>query len=143
MTLEGLSSLPLELRQIAHQFTRAADEHLAPAGISLSRFVVLAAIKASPGIHGRPLAAQTMQTPQSLGSITTLLESEGLLERGTQGRKVTYTLTDRGRDSLSRGIHALAQLQASLLGALTPSQLTGLQDGLAALRGRLAEIGQE
>lgn len=84
-----------------------------------------------------------MQTPQSLGSITTLLESEGLLERGTRGRKVTYTLTDRGCGSLSRGIHALAQLQASLLGVLTPSQLTGLQDGLTALRDRLAEIGQE
>jgi len=44
---------------------------------------------------------------------------------------------------LSRGVDALAQFQASLLGALTPAQLAGLQDGLAALPGRLAEIGQE
>jgi hypothetical protein len=29
--------------------------------------------------------------PQSLASLTILLEAEGLLERGTQGRKVTYT----------------------------------------------------
>jgi hypothetical protein len=66
-----------------------------------------------------------------------------LLEPGTRGRKVTYALTDHGRDSLSRGVDALAQRQANLLGALTPAQLTGLQDGLAALRGRLIEIGQE
>ncbi len=50
-------------------------------------------------------------------------------------------LTDKGRESIACGVEALAQLQESLLSALTRAQLTGLEDCLSALQERLVEIG--
>ena len=102
----GTTCLCIDLRSAANRLTRAYDEALAPAGITVTQFSQLNTIRA----QGRPtlgaLADATGLDRSTLGRNVRLLEKQGLvaISPGEDARTRTLQLTKAGESTFRRAL---------------------------------------
>ena len=123
--------------------SRALEEALAPAGLTLPKFNVLMELASSP--DGRlPLHEIVRRLVKSAPNISALidrLEADGLVCRSRESsdrRVVTASLTNKGWDALRRGGPPLFEAEKRVLEEITPQDretLARLLEAIAEPRG--------
>ena len=126
------------LRQAHQAFRAAAQNALAPLGLTLPQYSVLSVADAQPGLSGAELARESMVTPQTANEIITLLVTAGLLERRPDARDKRLrrmVVTEPGRGLLSRARPAVHAVEQRMTGSFGDADL-------AALRGWLTDCAR-
>lgn len=107
-----------ELTQAIGQLIRRLRAETNPGALNLSQTSVLARLQESGGMTTADLARAEAMKPQSMGSILTGLEQDGLVRRHphpSDGRQVLFSLTDAGIEARRK---RSAAKQAWLLAAM-------------------------
>lgn len=90
----------LRFLTVAHQTRSAVDQHMATAGLSLSRTKLLQLLAQHGAMHQAELAEALGQAPRSVTQTVEALERLHLITRATDPtdrRRKTVDLTDKGR----------------------------------------------
>ena len=123
------------LLRVGRELRREARE----AGVSPEQVSLLVAIKYSPGIGVRELAALERVSPPALSNRVDRLEQDGLVARTPSDddrRRVGLTLTDEGRRVLRRVRSRRTAWLVTRLSELSPDELAAIDaavDPLAQL----------
>ena len=123
--------------------SRALEEALAPASLTLPKFNVLMELGSSPG--GRlplyEIVRRVVKSAPNISALVDRLETDGLVCRSRENsdrRVVTASITDEGWDALRRGAPALFDAEKRLLQDMPPtdrSTLAGLLEAIVEPRG--------
>jgi DNA-binding MarR family transcriptional regulator len=128
----------LRLRKISRQFTNLYDQQLAPYGLTVNQFSLLAHLRALEGIGIGTLAEAMVIDPTALTRALRPLERDGLVRfaSGTTDKRARCLhLTDKGRaayDAARPGWRLAQQHIDGLLQANGMTGLNGILDGLIA-----------
>src|SRR5690606_24080861 len=109
------------LKLAQHALRTRLDEALRPLGLTTPQCAVLAALEREPGLSNADLARAAFVTPQTMQSILSNLERDGLLVREADphhGRILRSVITNRGRKALVRAGDAIAAVEAVVLEAV-------------------------
>ena len=130
-----------ELKRAQYLLRLATDEAARRQGLSTPQYAVLDAIGRDPGRSGAALARACFVTPQSMNELLQRLEKTGLVERAgdpSHGRRLSYTLTKRGRRLLGRLTDDMEAVQRRMVSTLSAEQVEALS---AHLRACAAALG--
>lgn len=116
------------IRRVQRRNLIALDAALAEHDTNLAQWAVLQVIADEPGLTGHALAARTLQSDQSLGTLVTPLVDRGLVARDRTGNRLAHTLTPTGRAVLAAGGATVGSTLAQRMGALDTDQLAQLCD---------------
>ena len=127
------------LRLAARATTRLYDDHLAPAGISISQFGLLRIVATGDGASVTDLARRMGLDRTTLTrNLGPLVRSGHLaLAQGADKRTRAITITDKGRASLVVAKPLWKAAQADLQATLGPSAYAALHDALGTAIPRL------
>jgi DNA-binding MarR family transcriptional regulator len=120
------------LLRVGRELRREARE----AGVSPEQVSLLVAIKYSPGIGVRELAARERVSPPALSNRVDRLEQDGLVARTPSDddrRRVGLTLTDEGRRVLRRVRSRRTAWLVTRLGQLSAEELAAIEAAVAPL----------
>src|SRR5436853_6564185 len=120
------------LLQVGRELRREARE----VGVSPEQVSLLVAIKYSPGIGVRELAARERVSPPALSNHIDRLERDGLVTRTpstSDRRRVGLTLTDDGQRVLRRVRSRRTAWLARRLAGLTPKELAAVDAAIEPL----------
>lgn len=120
------------LLQVGRELRREARE----LGASPQQVSLLVAIKYSPGIGVRELAAKERVSPPAMSNHVDRLERDGLVARtpsATDRRRVGVTLTDDGQRLLRRVRSRRTAWLATRLGELSPAELAAIEAAIEPL----------
>ena len=120
------------LLQVGRQLRREARE----LGASPEQVSLLVAIKYSPGIGVRELAARERVSPPAMSNHVDRLERDGFVVRTpsvADRRRVGLTLTEEGQRLLRRVRSRRTAWLATRLGDLTPEQLAAVDAAIEPL----------
>jgi len=116
----------LAVRQTARAITQMYDQFLAPAGLSIGQYSVLAAIYYSEGIPMKKLAARLQMDRTSLTRTLGPLEREGLIviRLGDEDRRSRLiSLTSAGLERLVSSYPLWEQAQQQISGGFSDAKL--------------------
>jgi len=125
-------SLRPVLLRVGRELRREARE----AGVSPEQVSLLVAIKYSPGIGVRELAARERVSPPALSNRADRLEQDGLVARTPSDddrRRVGLTLTDEGRRVLRRVRSRRTAWLVTRLGQLSSEELAAIEAAVQPL----------
>ena len=134
-TLSIADRLRPVLLRVGRELRREARE----VGVSPEQVSLLVAIKYSPGIGVRELAARERVSPPALSNHIDRLERDGLVARTPSAedrRRVGLTLTDEGRRVLRRVRSRRTAWLTTRLGQLSADELAAIEAAVEPL-GRL------
>lgn len=120
------------LLRVGRELRREARE----VGVSPEQVSLLVAIKYSPGIGVRELAARERVSPPALSNRVDRLEQDGLVARTPSDddrRRVGLTLTDEGRRVLRRVRSRRTAWLVTRLGRLTAEELAAVEAAVGPL----------
>ena len=120
------------LLQVGRELRREARE----VGVSPEQVALLVAIKYSPSIGVRELAARERVSPPAMSNHVDRLERDGLVARTpneADRRRVGLTLTDAGRRLLRRVRSRRTAWLATRLGDLSPDELAAIDAAIEPL----------
>jgi DNA-binding MarR family transcriptional regulator len=120
------------LLQVGRELRREARE----VGVSPEQVSLLVAIKYTPGIGVRELAARERVSPPALSNHVDRLERDGLVTRTpseADRRRVGVTLTEEGQRVLRRVRSRRTAWLATRLGDLTPAELAAVEAAIEPL----------
>jgi DNA-binding MarR family transcriptional regulator len=120
------------LLRVGRELRREARE----VGISPEQVSLLVAIKYTPGIGVRELAARERVSPPALSNHVDRLERDGLVSRtpsASDRRRVGLTLTDEGQRVLRRVRSRRTAWLATRLGSLSPEELDAVEAAVEPL----------
>jgi DNA-binding MarR family transcriptional regulator len=129
------------LLRVGRELRREARE----VGISPEQVSLLVAIKYSPGICVRELAARERVSPPALSNHVDRLERDGLVSRTpstSDRRRVGLTLTEDGQRVLRRVRSRRTAWLASRLGGLSSAELELVEAAIEPLSRLLHEDGR-
>ncbi|RMB82562.1 MarR family transcriptional regulator [Streptomyces shenzhenensis] len=109
----------LQFLSVAYRVRQAVDQHMAAAGLSLSRTKTLRLLAERGTLHQAELAEALGQAPRSVTQALEALERLDLIARTTDPqdrRRKIVTPTGKGRAALTAGEQRLRQLFGSLDG---------------------------
>ena len=124
-TVEIADRLRPVLLHVGRELRREARE----VGVSPEQVSLLVAIKYTPGIGVRDLAARERVSPPALSNHVDRLERDGLVARtpsAADRRRVGLTLTDEGQRVLRKVRSRRTAWLATRLNGLTPEQLAAV-----------------
>ena len=124
------------LRPVLLQINRELKRETRAGGFSPEQVALLVAIKYSPGIGVRELAAQERISAPAMSKHVDRLEGAGLVARTPSEhdrRRVGLTLTDEGRRVLRRVRSRRTAWLVSRLEALSPEELAAVEAAIAPL----------
>ena len=124
------------LRPVLLRLSRELRREARQAGISPEQVSLLVAIKYSPGIGVRELAARERVSPPALSNRVDRLEQEGLVARTPSDddrRRVGLTLTDEGQRVLRRVRSRRTAWLVTRLGQLSADELAAIQAAVEPL----------
>jgi DNA-binding MarR family transcriptional regulator len=130
------------LRPVLLQVGRELRREARQVGVSPEQVAVLVAIKYTPGIGVRELAARERVTPPALSNHIDRLERDGLVSRTpdtTDRRRVGLTLTDEGQRVLRRVRSRRTAWLATRLRGLSPEELDAVEAAIEPLSRLLHE----
>ncbi len=122
------------IRRVQRRNLMALDAALAEHDTNLAQWAVLQVIGDEPGLTGHALAARTLQSDQSLGTLVTPLVERGLVARDRTGNKLAHTLTPTGRALLAAGgatVGSTLEQRMNALDGAELAQLCGLLERIA------------
>jgi len=93
------------LKRAQYPLRQAMDDRLADAALTTPQYAALTALEREEGLSNAELARRCFVTPQTMHSIVTRLEEEGLLRRTphpNHGRIQRLHLTDEGQTRLDQ-----------------------------------------
>lgn len=128
----------LRLRKLSRQLTNLYDQHLAPFGLTVTQYGLLAHLRSLNGIGVGALAEAMVMDPTALTRALRPLQRDGLVRLATASRDRrarSVHLTDKGRATheAARPCWRQAQQQVDdLLRAQDVAGLNGLLDSLIA-----------
>ncbi len=120
------------LLRVGRELRREARE----VGISPEQVSLLVAIKYTPGIGVRELAARERVSPPALSNHVDRLERDGLVSRtpsASDRRRVGIALTDEGQRVLRRVRSRRTAWLATRLGGLSPEELDAVEAAVEPL----------
>jgi DNA-binding MarR family transcriptional regulator len=126
------------LLRVGRELRREARE----VGVSPEQVSLLVAIKYSPGIGVRELAARERVSPPALSNHIDRLERDGLVARTpspSDRRRVGLTLTDEGQRVLRKVRSRRTALLVTRLKGLTPEELAAVEAAIEPLSRLLSE----
>src|SRR5947208_7516603 len=129
------------LLQVGRELRREARE----VGVSPEQVSLLVAIKYSPGIGVRELAAGERVSPPAMSNHVDRLERDGLVARTPSAddrRRVGVTLTDEGQRVLRRVRSRRTAWLATRLRGLDPEELAAVEAAVEPLSRLLREAEQ-
>jgi DNA-binding MarR family transcriptional regulator len=129
------------LLRVGRELRREARE----VGVSPEQVSLLVAIKYSPGIGVRELAARERVSPPAMSNHVDRLERDGLVARTPSvddRRRVGLALTDEGQRLLRRVRSRRTAWLSSRLGKLTPEELAAVEAAVEPLSRLLREEEQ-
>jgi len=118
------------------------EEALKPLQLTVSHYSCLHSLRLEPGISASDLARRTFVTRQSMNVMLQQLIDRGLVARPTQpdsGRALPSALTPAGKKALDAAQLLVNEVEARMLGGLTPTETAALSRGLAACVAALAD----
>jgi len=130
------------LRPVLLRVGRELRREACAVGVSPEQVSLLVAIKYTPGIGVRELAARERISPPALTNHVHRLERAGLVARTPSAgdrRRVGLTLTDEGQRVLRRVRSRRTAWLATRLRALTPEQLSAVEAAVGPLSQLLDE----
>jgi len=130
--------LLLALMGAANSVEQRMEQALAEIGLSLAKLGALTHLAEA----GRPitlgeLAERVHCVRSNVTQLVDRLESDGLVERQSDAsdrRVIRAALTDRGRRLQAAGNGILAEVEATVMGAIEPARARALGEILAAIR---------
>ncbi|MEO7123324.1 MAG: MarR family transcriptional regulator [Lacisediminihabitans sp.] len=129
-----LSQMGLSIKRIQVRHHRAADERLAPLGISLVQWDALRHMHENPDASLHDLAQLTFQTDQSFGTLATRMIDRDLIERVPgPGRAVRHRMTANGEKVRVQAEKVLASVLAESFGRLSDEEQQTFGDLLAKM----------
>jgi DNA-binding MarR family transcriptional regulator len=131
-TMALAESLRPVLLRVGRELRREARE----VGVSPEQVSLLVAIKYSPGIGVRELAASERVSPPALSNRVDRLEQDGLVARTPSDddrRRVGLTLTDEGRRVLRRVRSRRTAWLVTRLGQMSPDELAAIEAAVRPL----------
>ncbi|MEU6609804.1 MarR family transcriptional regulator [Streptomyces shenzhenensis] len=126
----------LHFLSVAYRVRQAVDQHMAAAGLSLSRTKTLRLLAERGTLHQAELADALGQAPRSVTQALEALERLDLIARTTDPqdrRRKTVTLTGKGQAALTAGEQAGQQRLQQLFGSLDGRQLAALDTLLTTI----------
>ena len=123
------------LRPVLLRLTRELRREIHSLGVTGGQVALLVAIKYSPGIGVRELAAQERMSPAAISKAVTKLEQLGLVERAQleDKRRVSLTVSEKGHHVL-RSVRTRRTIWlADRLKGLTPDELRKVEAALEPL----------
>jgi DNA-binding MarR family transcriptional regulator len=126
------------LLRVGRELRREARE----VGISPEQVSLLVAIKYTPGVGVRELAARERVSPPALSNHVDRLERDGLVSRtpsASDRRRVGLALTDEGQRVLRRVRSRRTAWLATRLGSLSPEELDAVEAAVEPLWNLLHE----
>jgi len=126
----------LRLRKLSRQLTNLYDQHLAPFGLTVTQYGLLAHLRSLDGIGVGALAEAMVMDPTALTRALRPLTREGLVRLvtgSTDKRARRVFITDKGRQTLGAAGPAWRKAQEhvdEVLRASDMAGLNGLLDGL-------------
>ena len=130
------------LRPVLLQVGRELRREARQVGVSPEQVAVLVAIKYTPGIGVRELAARERVTPPALSNHIDRLERDGLVSRTpdtADRRRVGLSLTDEGQRVLRRVRSRRTAWLATRLRGLSPEELDAVESAIEPLSRLLRE----
>jgi DNA-binding MarR family transcriptional regulator len=112
------------------------DEGLAPTGLTMPQYAVLAEIDQKGELSASDLAREIGMTPQTVNVLVQGLATSGLLRRDphpTHGRILLASLTPAGRKALKHGVEVALGVQDQLLSSVPASERPKLLRQLRAI----------
>src|SRR6059058_3425498 len=137
-TLQVAHRLRPVLLQVGRELRREARE----VGVSPEQVALLVAIKYTPGIGVRDLAARERVSPPAMSNHVDRLERDGLVERtpsASDRRRVGLTLTEEGQRVLRRVRSRRTAWLASRLRGLSSDELAAVEAAVEPLNRLLHE----
>jgi DNA-binding MarR family transcriptional regulator len=120
--LEEIATHPGHLIRRAYQiFASVFDEELGPLGLTPVQFIVLAMLRAHPGVDQTRLAGLAAIDKTSCGRAVERLARDGLVQvrRGAEDRRQhSLALTDRGTSTLRNTIPGMRRIRERLLSTM-------------------------
>lgn len=135
-------SIADRLRPVLLRVGRELRREARQVGVSPEQVAVLVAIKYTPGIGVRELAAHERVSPPALSNHIDRLERDGLVRRTpdtSDRRRVGLTLTDEGQRVLRRVRSRRTAWLATRLRGLSPEELDAVEAAIEPLSRLLRE----
>ena len=130
------------LRPVLLRVGRELRREARKVGVSPEQVSLLVAIKYTPGVGVRELAARERVSPPALSNHVDRLERDGLVSRtpsATDRRRVGLTLTDEGQRVLRRVRSRRTAWLATRLRGLSPEELDAVEAAVEPLWHLLGE----
>jgi len=130
------------LRPVLLRLGRELRREAREVGVSPEQVSLLVAMKYSPGVGIRELAARERVSPPALSNHIDRLERDGLVARTpspTDRRRVGLTLTDEGQRVLRKVRSRRTALLVTRLKGLTPEELGAVEAAIEPLSRLLNE----
>src|SRR4051794_14475676 len=113
-------------------------------GLSVNQYTTLSVLDRRSGLSNAQLARRALVSPQSMNEVLLTLERRGLVRRRAHpdhGRILQTRLTPKGRRLLDACDAGVRQVEARMIGELSPAEQAvlrhGLLSGVRALHGGL------
>jgi DNA-binding MarR family transcriptional regulator len=132
----------LRLRKTARRVSQIYDGYVAPHGLTITQFGLLAHLRALPGVSVSALAEKLVMDPTTLTRNLKPLEKKGLVEFRTDPvdrRSRALHLTTEGRDTLRAAKAGWAKAQRHVEEVLGDDDVSVLHKALEGALDRLAK----
>jgi DNA-binding MarR family transcriptional regulator len=129
----------VHLRRTQHAVRTLLDAELAPTGLTLPQYGVLAELQSRSGSSASELARALGVTAQTMNVLVGGLAASGLVDRSpheAHGRIIRVHLTRQGRAALKRGLRLAQAVEERLLAGVTPADRDRLVDILKRIEAR-------
>jgi DNA-binding MarR family transcriptional regulator len=112
---------------------RRIDEVVGAHGLSVNQYTTLSVLERRSGLSNAQLARRALVSPQSMNEVLLALERRGLVRRRAHpdhGRILQTRLTAKGRRLLAACDAGVREVEARMVGDLSPSDQAALRHGL-------------
>jgi DNA-binding MarR family transcriptional regulator len=133
-------SLGYQVKRLQQALRARMDGVLAPHGLTMPQYAVLALLAERPGISNADLARLSFVTPPTMIRIVTTLEALGLLsrvDRPSEGRARAAQLSAEGERRLAAASASVDAVEAVLWGATTDTDRAAVVAWLTTAARRL------
>jgi DNA-binding MarR family transcriptional regulator len=112
---------------------RQINDAVKARGLSVNQYTTLSVLDRRSGLSNAQLARRALVSPQSMNEVLLTLERRGLVRRRAHpehGRILQTRLTAKGRRVLAACDDEVRQVEARMVGDLTPGEQAALRHGL-------------